>query len=182
MKASSRFGGTLPQVPLQKRFQSQNLLFLMMAKPQEAIQKLRSIYFEALDVVIKFILNRFKQPGYKLYSRSESLQVNAVNGNDFLKDLDSVCDLYGDDLAGNLLLRQLQTLRAQLDTDTNLRLNDVVAFLRKLLRAVVDYFSDVFNLVTLLLFVPTTNVVSERSISDRRRLKMYLRTTVSQER
>ena len=37
-----------------------------------------SIYFEALLLVINLILDRFIQPGYKLYSRLESLLVNAV--------------------------------------------------------------------------------------------------------
>ena len=117
-----------------------------------------------------------------MYSRLESLLVDAVNGNDFSKDLDSVCDFYGDDLERNSLLPQLQTLRAQLGTETDLGLNNVVAYLRNLPSAAVDYFSEGFNLVKLLLVVPATNAVSERSASALRRLKTYLGTTMSQER
>ena len=74
--------------------------------PETAEDYFRSIYFEMLDLVINFILDRFNQPEYKLYSSLESLFVG-----DFSKDLDSVCDFYGDDLERNSLLPQLQTLR-----------------------------------------------------------------------
>ena len=57
-----------------------------------------------------------------------------------------------------------------------------MAYLRNLPSAAVDYFSEVFNLVKLLLVVPATNAVSERSASALRRLETYLGTTMSQER
>ena len=41
-------------------------------------------------------------------------------------------------------------------------LNDVVAYLRNLPKAAVDYFSNDFSLVKLLLVLPSTNAVSER--------------------
>ena len=45
-----------------------------------------SIYLEARDLVINFKLDRFIQPGYKLYHSRliMSVLVNAVNENDFL--------------------------------------------------------------------------------------------------
>ena len=66
----------------------------------------------------------------------------------------------------------------------DLGLNDWVAYLRNLLSAAVDYFSEVFNIVNkLLLVVPATNAVSERSGSALRRHKTCLRTlTTPQER
>ena len=44
-------------------------------------------------------------------------------------------------------------------------LNDVVAYLRNLPKAAVDYFSEDFSLVKLVLVLPFTNAVSERSAS-----------------
>ena len=57
-----------------------------------------------------------------------------------------------------------------------------MAYLRKLPSVVVDNFSEDFNLVKLLVVVPATNTVSERSATDLRRLKRFLRRTMSQER
>lgn len=105
--------------------------------------------------------------------------MNAVNGNEFSEYFDYVCNFYGDNLEHNSLLTQLQTLRVQLGTETDLGLNDVVAYLKNLSSVTVDYFSEVFNLVRLILVVPATNAVSERSASALRRLKTYLRTTIT---
>ena len=46
-------------------------------------------------------------------------------------------------------------------------LNDVVAYLRNLLSAAVDYISEVYILVKLLLVLPAMNAVSEHSASAR---------------
>ena len=141
--------------------------------PERAEDYLRSVYFETLDLAINFILDRFNQPGYKVYSHLESLLLNAVNGNDFSEDLDYVCNFYGEDFERNSLLIQLQTLRVQLGAEKDLGLNDVVAYLKSLPSVTVDYFSEDFNLVRLILVVPATNAVSERSPSALRRLKTY---------
>ena len=44
------------------------------------------------------------------------------------------------------------------------------------------YFSEVVILIKLLLIAPTTNAVSERSCFTLRRIKTYLRTTMTQNR
>ena len=54
-------------------------------------------------------------------------------------------------------------------------LNDAVSYLGNLPKAAVDYFSEDFSLVKLLLVLPSTNAVSKRSASALRRLKTYLR-------
>ena len=73
----------------------------------------------------------------------------------------------------NWLLPKQQTLREQLGSETDLGLNDVVAYLRNLPSVAVDYFTGVFNLVKFntSLFLPPTNAVTERSASALRRLK-----------
>ena len=108
--------------------------------------------------------------------------MQSLNGNDFSEDLDYVCNFYGEDLKQNSLLTQLKILKVELGAEKDLGLNDVVAYLKSLPSVTVDYFSEVFNLVRLILVVPATNAVSERSASALRRLKTYLRTTMSQKR
>lgn len=72
-------------------------------------------------------------------------------------------------MAHNSLLPQ--TFRVQLGNETHPGLNDVLKYLRNLPSAAFNYFSDVFNLVNLLLVVTGTNAVSERLASTLRRLK-----------
>ena len=75
---------------------------------------------------------------------------------------------------------QLESLAINKE-ETTLTLKDVVAYLKELDKNSWDYFSEVFTLVKLILVVPATNALSERSCSALRRLKTYLRTTMCQD-
>ena len=59
-------------------------------------------------------------------------------------------------------------------------MNDIVTQLRGLSPAQKDLASEVCKLVKLILVLPATNAVSERSLSALRRVKSYLRSTMNQ--
>ena len=54
----------------------------------------RCVYFEAFDLIINCIKNCTVQPGYYIYSRLESLFVNATNKLETEEDLDFVMKFY----------------------------------------------------------------------------------------
>ena len=54
----------------------------------------RRIYYEALDLIIESINERFDQPGYGLYSNLEQLLLKAVRHEDYKEELKSVSELY----------------------------------------------------------------------------------------
>ena len=76
---------------------------------------------------------------------------------------------------------QLESLAIDKE-ETTPTLKDVAAYLKELDKNSWDYFSEVFTLVKLILVVPATDALSERSYSALRRLKTYLRTTMCQDR
>ena len=47
----------------------------------------RRIYYEALDLIIESITDRFDQPGYGLYSNLEQLLLKAVRHEDYEEEL-----------------------------------------------------------------------------------------------
>ncbi len=57
----------------------------------------RKLYFEALDLAINCIQDRFNQPGYKLYQTLEELIVKAANKEDYSEQLHKVVAFYGSD-------------------------------------------------------------------------------------
>ena len=61
-------------------------------------------------------------------------------------------------------------------------LRECVAFLQGLSQAQKSFFSEVCQLARLILVMPATNAVSERCFSTMRRLKTYLRSTMTQSR
>ena len=140
----------------------------------------RSIYFQTFDVVINCIESRFDQLGYRSYSRLKSLLLKAASKKNFAEDLNFVCDVK-DNFERNSLKVQLESLAINIK-ETTPTLKDVVAYLKKLDKNSWDYFSEVFTLVKLILVVPATNALSERSCSALRRLKTYLQTTMCQDR
>ena len=51
-------------------------------------------YFEALDLVIEAIKDRFDQPGYAIYRNLEELLVKGASGEEFDDQKKLVCELY----------------------------------------------------------------------------------------
>ena len=57
----------------------------------------RKHYFEALDLAVSSIQDRFNQPGYAVYQNLEELLLKSVNKKDFSSNLNAVIEFYGDD-------------------------------------------------------------------------------------
>ena len=145
--------------------------------PPTVVDYYRRICFQTLDVVINCIESRFDQLGYRSYSRLESLLLKAAKKKYFTEDLN--CLWF--DLERNSLKVRLESLAINKEETTPI-LKDVTAYLKEFDKNSWDYFSEVFMLVKLILVVPATNALSERSCSALTRLKTYLRTTMCQER
>ena len=71
-------------------------------------------YYEALDLVISSIQERFNQPGYVVYRNLEELLLKAVNAKDYSSELDYVTQFYGSDLDKNELSTQLKILASNI--------------------------------------------------------------------
>ena len=145
----------------------------------------RQIYYEALDLVIESINNRFNQPRYKVYLNVEDLVLNACCGCPCDTELSNVCDFYKDYISKMHLQAQLPLLQALFAEEKNqseLSINDIIKSLSQLSSAQRLAFSNVWVLMKILLVMPATNASSERSFSGLRKIKTYLRTTLTQKR
>ena len=56
------------------------------------------LYFEALDLVVEAIADRFNQPGYKIYQRLEDLILKTCRGEKTDEEIDFLCGFYKDDI------------------------------------------------------------------------------------
>ena len=148
----------------------------------------RCCYYEALDLVISSIQERFNQPGYVVYRNLEELLLKAVNAKDYSSELDYVTEFYGSDLDKNELSTQLKILASNIRDEVHLpssetiTLPEILSFIRKLSNGQRAFFKQVCWIVRLILVVPSTNASSERSFSTMKRLKTYLRSTMGQSR
>ena len=145
----------------------------------------RQIYFEAIDLAVTSIKNRFDHKGYKTFSQLEQLLFKACAGENFENELDFICDFFfenfeKDDLAAELsTLHQLYQSKARDEAPTVASIKTTLSSLSIPQRMLLKTVSKVLQL---LLILPATNSTSERSFSALRRIKSYLRSTMSQAR
>jgi len=137
----------------------------------------RVIYFEAFDTVIARITDRFEQEGYQMYSKLEKLLIKKQD-----EDLNEVFEFYGNDFEKDTLLAQLDSFHANYSFDQNATVHDIIPVVKGLSCGEKVLHAQVIKLVRMILVLPATNAVSERSFSAMRRTKNYLRTSMTQQR
>ena len=65
--------------------------------PMTHDQEYRRIYFEALDLIVSSIKERFDQPSFKAYSNMESLLIGVLSSQDVSSQMDYMKENYADD-------------------------------------------------------------------------------------
>lgn len=144
----------------------------------------RQTYYEVVDYVIQAIRSRFDQDGYKTLSQLEQLLCDQKAN---VSDFGDVLKLYGSDLDKERLATQLQILHHNLPKEIEnekggAKLKGIISCLQTLSPAEYQFYSAVVVVAKLILVMPATNAVSERSFSTLRRLKTWLRSTMHQTR
>lgn len=139
-----------------------------------------TVYNQTIDMIVTCLADRFDQPGYRMYSKLEQLLLKACRGESHDEERAIITERYSSDIDTANLMTQLQVLCTNLDGDVSLK--DVVEYLQELPKACRSLFSEVITLVKLILVMPASNSTCERSFSALRRIKMYLRSTMSQVR
>ena len=145
------------------------------------------LYYEALYLVTEAIMERFNQPGHKVYRNLEDLILKTCSEQQCEEELDFVCNVYKSDLVRHQLHAQLPLLlalikEAQKSGERELIIHNIVKILCNLSSPQQVAFSEVCIAMKLLLVMPATNACSERTFSALRRLKTHLRATISQQR
>lgn len=121
-----------------------------------------------------------------MYQNLQELFLKACKGEACQDELQAVLAIYKDDLSRLELEAQLPLLRplckevCEESADT-FSVCDAVHVLSELSVTQRTAFSGVWSLLKLLLVLPATNATSERSFSALRRVKTYLRSTMTQQ-
>ena len=142
-----------------------------------------TIYYEALDLIVSLIKDRFDQRDYNVYMYCEQLLVKAAAGGDAYTDefQKTVTSFYGSDFYPRELEAYLRTFTHNIPRVENETLSKVLAYLRSLSSHQQQLLPQVIKLANLILVMPATNATSERSFSALRRVvKIYLRTTMTE--
>ena len=87
----------------------------------------RQNYFEALDLAITGIKERFNQPGYAIYEHLESLLLKAAKQEDYSTEIQEMLSFYGDKFQETDLNTQLQIFGTKF-IDESCSLKDILVF------------------------------------------------------
>lgn len=88
---------------------------------------------------------------------------------------------YGSDFEKDKPITQLRLFHANYPSEKRTCIHDVISVVKGMSVGEKQLLSQVVKLVNLLLVIPATNAISERSFSAMRRIKTYLRSTILQE-
>ena len=144
----------------------------------------RQQYYEASDLIISSINDRFDQPEYRIYRQLEDLLLKAVQKEDFEECLTTITAFYHSDINAAQLRLHLLVLASNFpDNDrATASVMDIRDYIQKMPLPERQLIAEVSNLLQLLLVMSSTNAVSERSFSALRRVKNYLCSSMTQER
>ena len=139
----------------------------------------RRLFLEVIDVLVTAIQERFEQRGFQMLQKLETILVEKSPPACVIED---ISEFYSTDLHLDRLRVQLTTLHS---TDINRSIVDlraIISYLKGLNDVEKEYYSEVIKVAKLIMVMPATNALSERSFSALRRIKTWLRTTTNQVR
>lgn len=149
----------------------------------------RQRFYETYDLVINELNRRFCKQTLTMLGEIEKLLISAFNSiQGDLQISNAILQLYSEDIDAEKLKIQLQMLPGLLQTYTDDHsaievesMKDVICIFKNT-KFAQSMFPDIHNLVRLYLVVPMTSVTAERSFSALKRLKTYIRSTMTQSR
>ena len=142
--------------------------------PETPADDYRVKFFEALDLVINCIEDRFNQKDYHMYATCERLIIKAVKKEDFSDEISEVTDFYNDDFNAHMIKIQLQLLPPVMTDNININsfkeIRNQVKLLSSAKKALI---CDVIKLLKFLVVMPATNAVVKDLLCNATTLYVY---------
>ena len=149
--------------------------------PQTAKAHFRRVYYEAIDLIVSAIDQRFNQESFSSYAQMETLLVKAANGDDYEAEFKFVEASYSEDVDTGALPGQLSILEVMLKEKVSC-FDEILLAVSKFPEPEKKLIQEVQNICKLLTVNPATSAAGERSFSSARRLKTWLRSRMGDER
>ena len=105
-----------------------------------------------------------------------------INGSEYQNQPDDVLSHYSEETNQYRLSTQLQILKTKFVDSNEKTVSAVINYMKNNICVRTDFYSEIIVLLKLYLVSPATNAVSEPSASLMRRIRNWLRSTMSQER
>jgi hypothetical protein len=125
----------------------------------------RKIYYEALDLIVSVINERFDQPSFKAYAKLEALPLNSLKSEDISYEMAFVKEVYHQDIKVEFLIPQLEIFKVLMKEKKLEYFAEVLDAMKNLDHNTQQMISEVLTICKLLLVYPATSATGERSFS-----------------
>ena len=144
-------------------------------------------YYEALDLVSEEVSRRFQQEDLILIEEIELLMLNTANGNSLVGIPDSIANFLKDNFDLDRLkvqLNMIPDLIASAFDNSVKKVTNIRTISSAMLESSIyqKMLTEVHKLLMLYFIFPVTTSTAERSFSTLRRIKTFLRSTMTESR
>ncbi|CAB4030796.1 zinc finger MYM-type 1-like [Paramuricea clavata] len=150
--------------------------------PKTSEDLYRKICYEALDLIVSAINERFDQPSFKAYAKLEALLLKSLKSEDISYEMAFVKEVYHQDIKVEFLIPQLEIFKVLMKEKKLEYFAEVLDAVKNLDHNTQQMINEVLTICKLLLVNPATSATGERSFSTARRIKTWLRANMSQRR
>ena len=152
---------------------------------EPTMQKLKRQYFDALDHIKSSLNTRFNQKDINIISNIESVLINAINQEDFQLNFQALAHFKYFNL--ERLKQELAELPSYLklfnaESDVKIKKVTMVSTLCEMFNTKKSFrvcSPNVHKLIVLYVSIPLSSATAERTFSAMRRVKTWLRSTMS---
>ena len=150
--------------------------------PTTVKEHFKAIYFETIDAVHKALKERFEQPSFIIFSNAENLLLKLIHGESYQTEYDDFVMVYADDIETTVLPCELLILRTMFESLEPVHFGDIVEKLRTISPQERIIINNIITIIKIVLTTGATSATPKRSFSLERRVKIWLRSSMTQKR
>lgn len=150
--------------------------------PQTVEDYYKQQYFETLELIISSIEDRFDQPSFLAFLKMEQFLLNAISGKNFDAELDHIVKVYGDDIDSLQIRTEAYALQTMFKGASCATFGDMLKYVQSQHSSKRTLIPNIITVFKLTIINPATSCTPERSFSTARRLKTWLRSTMTTKR
>lgn len=138
----------------------------------------RKQFYQAIDVLIISVRDRFDQPSFLVFENLESLLIKTLKGEETSAEMNFVDEKYGSDVNMNDLHVELTTFKVLMKDKHIEHFHDLLKEIRLLEHPEKKFLGNVCKICRILAVNPASSATAERTFSLARRVKTWMRSTM----
>lgn len=138
----------------------------------------RQQFFEAIDVLVAAIRDRFNQPSFLVFESLESLLLKTLEGKEISAELKTVRENYASDIDEDSLMVELESFKVLMKEKKIDHFSELLREMKLLEKPEKKFLSNICKICKILAVNPASSATAERTFSLARRVKNWMRSSM----